>query len=132
MFHAQRGGNLRPLGRRDRQANSWAPRYPDPAGFLTPALRLAAGTGRRLWIPELGAVRLPADRSGAGRGAWITAVAAVLRAAGCAAVSWWDATSRTGHDLRLTDGPSRQAWTAVLAAAPSAVPTRVVAVRSGR
>lgn len=100
----------------DCYADSWRDTYPDPATFFAPALRLADGVGRPLAVPELGAIRMPSDPTGARRADWIRRVAVLLRREGCAGVAWWDAADKTtGRDFRLDDGPSRQAWADVLA-----------------
>lgn len=85
--------------------------YRDPAEFLTVPALLAAGSGRRLFLPELGVIRQgsPAD-DGTHRAAWIRAVVAELRTQGAAGVAWWDAMGTGGRDFRLTDEPSRLAW----------------------
>jgi hypothetical protein len=101
----------------DCYANSWEPGYPDAEAFLALPLRLAAGTGRRLMLPELGAVRLPTDFDGSKRAAWMTAVVARLADAGCAAVSWWSAPGANAKDFRLADPPSVAAWQGILSGA---------------
>lgn len=95
--------------------------YPDPEEFLAPWLALAEGTGRRLWVAELGATLLETDPDGSGRAEWIRQVVRLLRFHGCAAVSWWSAlgSSKQTHrrDYRLADGPSSAAWSDALAGA---------------
>jgi hypothetical protein len=98
----------------DCYADSWRDVYPDPAIFLAPALRLADGVGRPLAVPELGAIRMPSDPTGAKRADWIRAVVTLLRREGCAAVAWWDKAEGT-HDFRLDDAASRAAWADVIA-----------------
>lgn len=90
--------------------------YPAPAAFFALPLQLAAATGRRLWLPELGVIRqgAPAD-SGAFRGQWIKQAIGYLREQGCAGVAWWDALGANSRDFRLTDPASAAAWADVLA-----------------
>lgn len=99
----------------DCYANSWEPTYPDPVKFLELPLRLAAGAGRPLWVPELGAVRLATDPDGSKRAAWIRTVAGILRSLGCAAVSWWCASGSNGKSIHLDDAASSNAWRDVIA-----------------
>lgn len=90
--------------------------YRDPVEFLTVPALLAAGSGRRLFLPELGVVRQgdpPED--GTHRAVWIRAVVAELRRVGAAGVAWWDAMGTGGRDFRLEDEPSRLAWREALA-----------------
>lgn len=94
----------------DCYVDSWASAYPDPARFIAPAVRLAAGVGRPLVVPELGVIRLKGDESGVRRAAWIRAVCQALRLAGCEAVSWWCAPGANDRDFHLSDAPSAQAW----------------------
>lgn len=87
--------------------------YKAAADFLTIPLRLARGTGRRLFLPELGVVLQGSAKTrddGTFRAAWIRAVVAELRDQGCAGVAWWDALGANNRDFRLLDEPSRAAW----------------------
>lgn len=90
--------------------------YPAPEQFFALPLQLAAGTGRRLWLAELGVIRqgAPAD-TGAFRGQWIKQAIAYLRSQGVAGVSWWDAQGANSRDFRLTDQASAAAWADALA-----------------
>lgn len=91
--------------------------YRQAPDFLTVAARLAASSGRQLFLPELGVILQgagPTD-SGSLRAAWIRSVIAELHQLGCAGVAWWDAIGTpaadgTGRDFRLLDQPSRDAW----------------------
>lgn len=85
--------------------------YKQAADFLAVPLRLARGSGRRLFLPELGVILQgkPAD-TGTYRAAWIRAVVAELRDQACAGVAWWDALGANNRDFRLLDQPSRDAW----------------------
>jgi hypothetical protein len=98
----------------DCYADSWTGKYPDPAGFLRVPLQLAEGTGRRLYLPELGAIRMPGDASGAGRASWIGDVVALLREHDCAGVAWWCAPGAGGRDFHLADQASAAAWRRVI------------------
>ena len=69
----------------------------------------------RLWIPELGAVRLDNDPDGSRRAAWIRKVLALLRANSAAAVSWWCGMGSSGKNIHLADTPSKTAWLDALA-----------------
>lgn len=98
----------------DAYVDSWAKGYPDPGRWLAPFFDWAAGTGRRLWLPELGSVLLGGD-TGAGRAAWIRDVVAVLRERGAAGAAWWCALGKPGkggevRDFHLADEPSAKAW----------------------
>lgn len=94
----------------DCYADSWGDRYPDPQAFLRVPLQLAEGAGRRLYLPELGAIRMPSDASGAGRAAWIGDVLALLRERNVAGVAWWCAPGTGGRNFHLSDQPSAAAW----------------------
>jgi hypothetical protein len=94
----------------DCYADSWRTTYPDPRTFLRLPFEAAEGTGRRLYVAELGAARLSSDRTGSGRAAWIRDVVAILRARGAAYVAWWNDLGTGGVDFRLTDKPSADAW----------------------
>jgi hypothetical protein len=84
--------------------------------FFGPCWELAAGTGRRLLLPELGAI-LQGDPPEAGnyRAAWIRRAVAALAAGGAAGVAWWDAIGAEGRDFRLGDSHSREAWAEAIA-----------------
>lgn len=91
--------------------------YPVPPAFFALPLQLAHGSGRRLFLPELGVIR---QGSGAGdpgvyRAAWITAAVGYLDAQGCAGVAWWDALGANDRDFRLTDPASAGAWADAIA-----------------
>lgn len=90
--------------------------YPPPEAFFALPLQLAAGTGRRLLLAELGTIRqgAPAD-FGALRANWMRSAARYLAAAGCAGVAWWDAQGANNRDFRLTDADSAAAWADILA-----------------
>jgi hypothetical protein len=94
----------------DCYADSWAARYPDPEKFLALPFEAADGTGRPLYVAELGAARLSSDTTGAGRAAWIRDVVAILRERGAAYVAWWNDLGTGGTDFRLADKPSANAW----------------------
>lgn len=94
----------------DCYADSWRTTYPDPATFLRLPFEAARGTGRPLYVAELGAARLSSDRSGTGRAAWIRDVVAGLREGGAAYVAWWNDLGTGGTDFRLSDKPSADAW----------------------
>ncbi len=100
----------------DCYADSWRPQYPNPETFLRIPLEAAEGTGRPLYVAELGAARVSGDSSGTGRAAWIRDVATLLRERGCVYVAWWNDLGTGGTDFRLTDKPSADAWRAVIAA----------------
>jgi hypothetical protein len=87
--------------------------YPTPAKFFGPLVELAAGTGRRPFVPELGVARQgdPAD-TGTLRANWITNCVQYLDSIGTGGVAWWDATG--SKDFRLTDPASAAAWSAEL------------------
>lgn len=98
----------------DAYVDSWATGYPDPGKWLAPMFDMADGTGRRLWLPELGSVLLGGD-AGAGRAAWIRDVVALLRERGAAGAAWWCAIGKPGkggevRDFHLSDQPSADAW----------------------
>jgi hypothetical protein len=102
----------------DAYVDGWAARYPDPEKWLALLFEAAEGTGRRLWLPELGSVLLGGD-TGAGRASWIRDVTALLRERGCAGVAWWCAIGKPGsggetRDFHLTDQPSADAWRAAI------------------
>jgi hypothetical protein len=99
----------------DCYADSWADKYPVPAPWLAPALKLADAMGRPLVVPELGAIKMPSDPTGARRADWIRAVVSLLRSEGAAAVLWWDALGANSRDFRLDDSASRTAWNEALA-----------------
>lgn len=86
--------------------------YKAAADFLAVPFRLARGSGRRLFLPELGVILQGANPQDTGtyRAAWIRAVIAELREQGCAGVAWWDALGANKRDFRLLDDPSRLAW----------------------
>lgn len=94
----------------DCYADSWRTTYPDPQTFLALPFEAAKGTGRPLYVAELGAARLSSDRTGSGRAAWIRDVVAGLREGGAAYVAWWNDLGTGGTDFRLTDKPSADAW----------------------
>jgi hypothetical protein len=87
--------------------------YPTPAVFFELLDQLAAGTGRRPFVPELGVIRQgrPADTGGL-RANWITNVVQYADAHDYAGVAWWDAPGANNRDFRLTDAPSAGAWSA--------------------
>lgn len=89
--------------------------YKAAADFLAIPLRLARGSGRRLFLPELAVILqgTPPD-AGTFRAAWIRAVVAELADQGGAGVAWWDALGANNRDFRLVDAPSRTAWQDVL------------------
>jgi hypothetical protein len=89
--------------------------YPDPATFFELPAQLAAGSGRRLFVPELGVIRqgAPAD-SGEMRGKWIGDCVAYLDQVGAAGVAWWDAPGANNRDFRLDDTASAGSWSAEL------------------
>jgi hypothetical protein len=98
----------------DCYVGSWEPKYPDPERWLRIPIESAEGSGRRLWLPELGSVLLGGD-TGAGRAAWIRDVLAVLRENNCAGAAWWCAIGKPGtkgeiRDFHLADQPSAAAW----------------------
>ncbi len=86
-------------------------RYPLPEDLFQLLDSLAAGTGRRAFVPELGSVRQgrPAE-PGIERARWIGQVMSYARARDYAGVAWWDHFGANGRDFRLTDAWSRQAW----------------------
>jgi len=90
--------------------------YTTPAKFFELPVQLAAGSGRRLLLAELGVIRQgnPADLGGM-RAGWMRAAAAYLKAQGCAGVAWWDALGANSRDFRLTDPDSAAAWADVIA-----------------
>jgi hypothetical protein len=51
----------------DCYVDSWASGYPDVEKFFAIPVEAAEGTGRDLYIAELGSIRLPNDQTGAGR-----------------------------------------------------------------
>lgn len=85
--------------------------YRDPVPFLATAVELANGTGRRLFLPELGVIRqgAPAD-TGALRADWIRRVLSYCEQLGVAGVAWWDSLGANDRDFRLSDRPSQMAW----------------------
>jgi hypothetical protein len=87
--------------------------YPTPVAFFELLDQLAAGTGRRAFVPELGVIRqgAPAE-TGTLRANWITNVVQHADAAGYAGIAWWDAPGANSRDFRLTDAPSAGAWSA--------------------
>lgn len=92
--------------------------YPTPADFFALPLQLAAGSGRRLLLAELGVIRqgTPAQvDSGAMRAVWMRAAATYLKAHNVAGVAWWDALGANQRDFRLTDPDSAAAWADVIA-----------------
>jgi hypothetical protein len=104
----------------DMYADSWVKDYPDPVAFCEPLWQLRDATGQAPAVPELGAARVRSDTTGAGRAAWLTAVAEQLAAGGCASVCLWDDLGTGGTNLRLTDDvgvttPEVTAWRAVIA-----------------
>ena len=99
----------------DCYANSWEPTYPDPVKFLQTALQLADRSGAAPCIPELGAMKLAYDPTGARRADWIRTVGGILKREGCSMVSWWDDLGTGGVDFRLDDKPSADAWRDVIA-----------------
>lgn len=94
----------------DCYADSWGDKYPDPAEFLRVPLELAEGTGRRLYLPELGAVKMPSDLTGTGRASWIDDIAAILRERDAAGVAWWCAPGANARNFHLSDTSSAAAW----------------------
>ncbi len=89
--------------------------YPSPPVFFAPLDELAAGTGRRAFVPELGVIRQGAlGRADAGtmRANWISNVVGYADAHGYAGIGWWDAPGANSRDFRLTDAPSAGAWSA--------------------
>lgn len=103
----------------DSYVDSWSEKgYPDPEVFLRIPFELAEGTGRRLWLPELGSVLLGDDR-GAGRAAWIRDVMCLLRECNAGGVAWWCALGKAGakgevRDFHLSDRASADAWRAAI------------------
>ena len=93
--------------------------YPTPAAFLELPALLARATGRRLFLPELGAIRQggPIPDDGALRSDWIADVVAYLDEIGCAGAAWWDALGANSRDFRLTDAVSAGAWKRAIAGA---------------
>lgn len=91
--------------------------YEDPDKLLGLCWQLAAGTGRRLFLPEVGVILQgqPAD-PGNYRAAWIRRLVANLAAGGAAAVAWWDAPGANDRDFRLADPQSAEAWAEAIAA----------------
>lgn len=106
----------------DCYADSWATSYPDPEKFLAISNEMAEGSGRRLWLPEVGSVLLGGD-TGAGRAAWIRDLVALLRERGAGGAAWWCAIGKPGaegevRDFHLSDQPSAQAWRNAIGGAP--------------
>lgn len=88
--------------------------YPDPARFLAVPLQLAAGTGRRLFLPEIGvALQGSPKDTGVHRAPWMRRVAAYAAEQGVAGMAWWDDLG--SKDFRLTDAVSAAAWADVIA-----------------
>jgi hypothetical protein len=87
--------------------------YPTPGKFFELLDQLAAGTGRRAFVPEVGVIRQgqPAE-AGTLRANWITNVVQHADARGYGGIAWWDAPGANGRDFRLTDTPSAGAWSA--------------------
>lgn len=90
--------------------------YPPPEQFFALPVQLAAGSGRRLLLAELGVIKqgAPADQ-GQMRAVWMRAAARYLASVGCAGVAWWDSTGANSRDFRLTDPDGAAAWADVLA-----------------
>lgn len=88
--------------------------YPTADRFLEVPSQLAAASGRRLFLPEVGAARqgVPAD-NGTFRAAWIRQLAVYAAAQGVAGMAWWD--DYGSKDFRLTDPASAAAWAEVIA-----------------
>jgi hypothetical protein len=98
----------------DGYVDSWAPGYPDAEKWLDLMFEAAEGTGRRLWLGELGAVLLGRD-TGAGRASWIRDVVTLLRERNAAGAAWWCAMGKPGakgevRNFHLSDRPSADAW----------------------
>jgi hypothetical protein len=80
---------------------------------LAVAQRLANGSGRPLFVAELGLATNgaePVQELGLARAAWIRALVDELHASGAAGVGWLDAAGANGWDYRLVDEPSLAAW----------------------
>lgn len=90
--------------------------YPPPEAFFALPVQLAAGTGRRLLLAELGVIRqgAPAD-TGSLRAVWMRSAVRYLASVGCAGVAWWDKRGTNGRDFRLTDADSAAAWADIIA-----------------
>lgn len=98
----------------DCYADSWADRYPDVQELFRIPLEAAEGTGRELYVAELGAVKMPSDVSGAGRAAFIRDCVAFLRERRAVYAAWWCEFGIGGRDFRLLDTPSADAWRAAI------------------
>lgn len=87
--------------------------YTSPGQFFAPLDQLAAGTGRRPFVPEVGVIRQgsPPDDGGM-RANWITNIVRYADARGYAGMAWWDALGANNRDFRLTDTQSAGAWSA--------------------
>lgn len=90
--------------------------YPPPEAFFQLPVQLAAGTGRRLLLAEVGVTRqgAPADL-GALRANWMRSAARHLASVGCAGFAWWDSLGANSRDFRLTDPDSATAWADIIA-----------------
>jgi hypothetical protein len=86
--------------------------YVDPASMLGTAAATSKAAGAHWAVAELGS-KLASGDSGAGRAAWLTAIAKYARTNGAAYVAYYD--SALNGDYRLLDAPSQTAWRQVMA-----------------
>lgn len=105
----------------DMYVNSWLNVYPNVEEFTRYFGRHVAtnGNGRPMWVPEIGAIRMPNDGEGLNRAKWITDVFKSLYDWGCEVAIWWNdmgtpADNGDERDFRLDDQPSREAFLKVL------------------
>lgn len=103
----------------DAYANTWDLKYPDPEAWLNRILNFET-TGRPIWFPELGVVRMPGDPRDLGRAEWIREVTQLLKESGrVELVMWWQDLGTPGahvpgigteRDFRLLRQPTITAW----------------------
>lgn len=101
----------------DMYANSWQDAYPNPGDFVRYFGRYYQDNTheRELWVPELGAVKMPSDTTGARRAEWLTQILAELYEWDCKVAIWWNDKGTPGangeeRDFSLSDEPSLSAF----------------------
>lgn len=101
----------------DMYVNTWQGVYPKPEEFVRYFGRYYQDNhhDREMWVPELGATKMPNDTDGSKRAEWLTQILAELYQWDCKVAIWWNDLGTPGtngevRDFRLTDQPSLTAF----------------------
>lgn len=91
------------------------PSYKSPSDFVNPVLAVSKETGKAIGWAELGSPCIPSDPACTGRAAWLTGLGSAVGNNGAQFATYWNRLDFDGvTDYSLSDGPSRNAWSAFM------------------